>query len=98
MAEIHPDRERYEIIWKNVICKENYMKDSNGKIDRHKVAACYMIYIATVITMRFVKKIDDVEVFLAINETLSITIGLSLVRAFKSYLMLMNGNKITSVG
>ena len=117
MAETHPDRESYEIIWEMIIsreinnycsiyancielipnikeeiwnnyvllntyCKTNYMKSSEGKIDRHKVAACYMIAIATLRPMRFVKKIDKKNVHLAINETVAITVGLSLVRAF----------------
>ena len=76
-----------EEIWEkyvslNTYCKNNYMKSVEGKIDRHKVAACYMIAIAMLRPMRFVEKIDNKEVSLAINETLSITVGLSLVRAF----------------
>ncbi len=76
-----------EEIWEkyvslNTYCKTNYMKSPEGKIDRHKVAACYMIAIATLRPMRFVKKINDKEVPLAINEMLSITVGLSIVRAF----------------
>lgn len=40
-----------EEIWKKYVslnnyCKTNYMKSAEGKIDRHKVAACYMISIA----------------------------------------------------
>lgn len=66
----------------NTYCKNNYMKSSEGKIDRHKVAACYMIAIAMLRPMRFVEKINNNEVSLAINETLAITVGLSLVRAF----------------
>lgn len=76
-----------EEIWEkyvslNTYCKINYMKFPEGKIDRHKVAACYMIAIAMLRPMKFVKKIDNREVPLAINETLAITVGLSLVRAF----------------
>ncbi len=76
-----------EEIWEkyvslNTYCKNNYMKSVEGKIDRHKVAACYMIAIAMLRPMRFVEKIDNKEVSLAINETLAITVGLSLVRAF----------------
>lgn len=76
-----------EEIWEkyvslNTYCKTNYMKSPEGKIDRHKVAACYMIAIAMLRPMRFVEKIDNREVPLAINETLAITVGLSLVRAF----------------
>lgn len=76
-----------EEIWEkyvslNSYCKNNYMKSPDGKIDRHKVAACYMIAIAMLRPMRFVEKIDNKEVPLAINEMLAITVGLSLVRAF----------------
>ncbi|MCM1120558.1 MAG: hypothetical protein NC543_14495 [bacterium] len=66
----------------NTYCKTNYMKSPTEKIDRHKVAACYMIAIAMLRPMRFVEKINGQEVPLAINETLAITVGLSLVRAF----------------
>lgn len=66
----------------NTYCKTNYMKSPDGKIDRHKVAACYMIAIATLRPMRFVEKINNKEVSLAINEMLAITVGLSLLRAF----------------
>lgn len=66
----------------NNYCKANYMKSPEEKIDRHKVAACYMIAIAMLRPMRFVEKVDNQEIFLAINETLAITVGLSLVRAF----------------
>lgn len=83
--EFIPDMK--EEIWEkyvslNTYCKVNYMKFPEGRIDRHKVAACYMIAIALVKPMRFVEKIDHRKVPLAINETLAITIGLSLVRAF----------------
>lgn len=66
----------------NSYCKTTYMKDSQGKLDRHKVSACYMIAILNVRPMRFVKKIDNKGVPLAINETLAITVGLSLLRAY----------------
>ena len=57
------------------------MDNPNENIDRHKVAACYMIAIATTRPMRL-KKFRDETVPLAINETLAITVGLSIVRAF----------------
>ena len=63
----------------NQYCKVNYMKSSSGKIDRHKVAACYMIAISTVKPLRFEKKDDK---YYALNESLAITVGLSLIRAF----------------
>ena len=76
-----------EEIWEkyvslNTYCKNNYMKSPEGKIDRHKVAACYMIAITTLQPMKFIEKINGNKVPLAINETLAITVGLSIVRAF----------------
>lgn len=76
-----------EEIWKKYVslnnyCKTNYMKSAEGKIDRHKVAACYMISIASLRPMRFTNSFDNFEIYPAINETLAITVGLSLVRAF----------------
>lgn len=76
-----------EEIWQkyvslNSYCRQNYMMQTVEKLDRHKVAACYMIAIATLKPMRFVKKIDGKDVSLAINETLAITVGLSIVRAY----------------
>ena len=55
------------------------MKSAEGKIDRHKVAACYIIAIATVKPMRLIKKDERYN---AINETLALTVGFSLLRAF----------------
>lgn len=85
-----------EEIWKwyvylNNYCKINYMKSSEGKIDRHKVAACYMIAIVTLHPMIFVGEVDGQQVDIAINETLAITVGLSLVRAFA--IASINNNK-----
>lgn len=63
----------------NRYCKNNYMQDQRGKIDRHKVVACYMIAIASVKPMRFIKKHEK---YIAVNESLAITVGLSMLRAF----------------
>ncbi len=117
MREVHPDQSSYEIIWKEIICKEidnynsvyvgcldfipnvkdeiwkkyvelntycktNYMKSVDGKLDRHKVAACYMAAISILRPIRFIKKVDNKDVPLALNESLAITVGLSLLRAF----------------
>lgn len=76
-----------EEIWKkyvyyNTYCKVNYMKSSREKIDRHKVAACYMAAIVMAAPVKFVQQIDGENVELALNETLAISVGLSLVRAF----------------
>lgn len=78
-----------EEIWEkynslNKYCKVNYMKSPDGKIDRHKVAACYLIAISSVKPMRFVRKIQnsDKTLYFSLNEMLSITVALSLLRAF----------------
>ena len=63
----------------NRYCKDNYMKEAMGKIDRHKVAACYIIAIASVKPMRFIKKHEK---YIAVNESLAITVGFSILRAF----------------
>lgn len=63
----------------NRYCKDNYMQEAMGKIDRHKVAACYIIAIASVKPMRFIKKHEK---YIAVNESLAITVGFSILRAF----------------
>ncbi len=76
-----------EEIWEKYVflnnhCKINYMLSSDKKIDRHKIAACYMIAILLVSPLRFAKKVDNNEDALALNERLAITVGFSLVCAF----------------
>lgn len=93
--ELIPDIK--EEIWKkyvslNTYCRQNYMISSVEKLDRHKVAACYMIAIATLKPMRFVKKIDGKDVPLAINETLAITVALSIVRSYAMAAIMQNTN------
>lgn len=73
-----------EEVWEKYVqlnqhCKNNYMKEQNGKIDRHKVSACYIIAIASVKPMRFIKRQST---YIAINESLAITVGFSILRAF----------------
>ena len=91
--EIH----NYKLKYVNCIevipnAKEEIWKwSSEGKIDRHKVAACYMIAIVTLHPMIFIGEVDGQQVDIAINETLAITVGLSLVRAFA--IASINNNK-----
>ena len=67
----------------NKYCKENYMKDQRGKLDRHKVAACYIIAIATVKPMYFTIDYDDTdENYNIINELLALSVGFSVLRAY----------------
>lgn len=81
----------------NDYCKRNYMKSSDEKIDRHKVAACYMIAICSVQPM-FVREEykEKLGSTLAINETLAITVGLSVLRSFIIAAVRANKNDIYS--
>lgn len=83
--ELIPDAK--EEIWNsyaeiNNFVKTNYMNNRTQVLDRHKVAACYMAAVSMVRPMRFVKKIDNISIPLAINEQMAITVGLSIVRAY----------------
>lgn len=77
-----------EVIWErylhfNRYCKTTYMLNPAGKLDRHKVCACYMYAIvsANVLGCTLAEK-DTVAKYLTINEHLAITTGMSLLRAF----------------
>lgn len=77
-----------ELIWReyvkfNTHCKTNYMLDSQGRLDRHKVCACYMYAIikANTLSCRLAKSNTE-ESYLCLNEQLAITVGMSLLRAF----------------
>lgn len=77
-----------EAIWQEYVnfnqhCKRQYMQDPHGKIDRHKVCACYMYAImkANVMSCKLADS-DTEQSYLALNENLAITVGMSLLRAF----------------
>lgn len=77
-----------EAIWQEYLrfnqhCKQQYMEDINGKIDRHKVCACYMYAImkANVMSCKLAESNTE-QKYLALNENLAITVGMSLLRAF----------------
>lgn len=77
-----------EVIWQEYVnfnrhCKIQYMEDAGGKIDRHKVCACYMYAIvkANVMSCKLADS-DTEQSYLALNENLAITVGMSLLRAF----------------
>lgn len=77
-----------DVIWERYVyfnkhCKEMYMEDSTGKLDRHKVCACYMYAIvsAGVMSCKLADS-DTEESYLALNENLAITVGMSLLRGF----------------
>jgi hypothetical protein len=91
-----------EAIWQeymnfNQHCKLRYMVDAGGKIDRHKVCACYMYAIVKANTMSCKLADSDTEQsYLALNENLAITVGMSLLRAF--VLASIDSNEVLSIG
>lgn len=77
-----------EVIWQEYIkfnehCNLQYMQDVYGKLDRHKVCACYMYAIvkANVMSCKLADSNTE-KSYLALNENLAITVGMSLLRAF----------------
>ena len=76
-----------ELIWNeyvffNEFCKREYMKESDHRLDRHKVVACYMYAIEKAhvlfVTDALVQG-DPSNIML--NERLSFTVGMSLFRS-----------------
>ena len=75
-----------EEIWKNYCywnqhCKNQYMVYSDGKLDRHKVAACYLISIAIVRPLVVQDdSIIDSQFYDIANELLAISVAFSVLR------------------
>ncbi|MDE6421663.1 MAG: hypothetical protein K2K87_14245 [Lachnospiraceae bacterium] len=87
-SEVMVAHNAQEVIWQeyekfNRHCKMQYMADARGKLDRHKVCASYMFAIvkANVMSCRLADS-DTEQSYLALNENLAITVGMSLLRAF----------------
>lgn len=87
-AEVTVAHNAQEAIWQEYVqfnrhCKMRYMQDSQGRLDRHKVCACYMYAIvkAGVLSCRLADS-DTEKSYIALNENLAITVGMSLLRAF----------------
>lgn len=87
-AEVDVAHNAQDVIWQEYVrlnchCKEYYMRDVGGRLDRHKVCACYMYAIikASVLSCRLAEGNTE-QRYLALNENLAITVGLSLLRAF----------------
>ena len=84
--EIEISRYAKERIWDsyskwNQLCKERYMIDSNGRLDRHKVAACYLAAIETVRPMNFPHIADSDAAHNISNELLAISVAMSVLNA-----------------
>ena len=84
-ASITPDAK--ELIWEkytflNSCCKHEYMTDPEGRLDRHKVAACYLIAIARVEPVKFISAPKADDRYFVINEKIAISTAMSIVRAY----------------
>lgn len=63
--------------------KLTYMQDAGSKLDRHKVCACYMYAIIKSNTLCcHLADSDTEQSYLALNENLAITVGMSILCAF----------------
>lgn len=87
-SEITMSYNAQEAIWQEYVnfnkhAKLTYMQQADGKLDRHKVCACYMYAIikANVLDCRLAGS-DTERNYLALNENLAITVGMSVLRAF----------------
>lgn len=87
-SEIVVSHTAKETIWQEYVffnrhTKLTYMQDAGGKIDRHKVCACYMYAIikANILSCQLADS-DTEQSYLALNENLAITVGMSVLRAF----------------
>ncbi|MCM1060936.1 MAG: hypothetical protein NC452_11685 [Eubacterium sp.] len=58
------------------------MKKDISKIDRHKVAACYICAILKANPVKIKNKESDEEKFFVVIEQFAITVGLSILRSF----------------
>lgn len=87
-SEIAISHNAKEVIWQEYInfnkhAKLTYMQEAGGKLDRHKVCACYMYAIikANILSCHLADS-DTEQSYLALNENLAITVGMSVLRAF----------------
>lgn len=87
-SEIVVSHNAKEAIWQEYIsfnkhAKLTYMQDASGKLDRHKVCACYMYAIIKANTVGcYLADSDTEQSHMALNENLAITVGMSVLRAF----------------
>lgn len=65
-------------------CKDNYMRDPNKPVDRHKVSAAIMIAILKIepIKMNAALYQNDSEKKWLFNEKLAISVGMSILKSF----------------
>ena len=66
----------------NKHCRNVYMARGNTKLDRHKVAACYMIAILEADPFIITKSVESADTRIVATEHLAITVGLSLLKSF----------------
>ena len=82
------DNDAKEKVWEqyfvlNTLCKNHYMK-TNGKLDRHKVAACYLLAISMAKPIICSDEIlsDTPQYYFTFNERVALTTALSILVAY----------------
>ena len=86
LPQVYCSETAKEDIWKeytklNKYCKEQYMQDPEGRLDRHKVAACYMLAILKAYPLG-INFNPDQGILITLNEHLAIETGLSVLKTF----------------
>lgn len=66
----------------NMHCRETYMATGNKKLDRHKVAACYMFAILKTDPFIISKKDISEDMRIVATEHFAISVGLSILKSF----------------
>ena len=84
---VYIDENAKEVIWEkyadlNVCCKTEYMTAPEGRLDRHKVAACYLIAIVYAKPIKFIKLPLMEDMYFVSNEKVAISTAMSIVRAY----------------
>lgn len=88
-----------ETIWHNYVmlnakCKNTYMKSPDKKLDRHKVATCYLFAICLTEPILYDENIlsDDPDYYFTFNERIALTTALSILTAYIKETIQLNDN------
>ncbi len=80
--EIAYERVRFAYCCMNLHCSENYMMRPGNRLDRHKVAACYMLSIVAASPLDVNANVRQDKPELFFNERLAFTVGYSVLCSF----------------
>ena len=70
-----------QYVSENEKCR-TYMDDAVKNLDRHKVAACYMIALLIAEPFSFYNYAEEKNSFIVVTEQLAISVGLAILRSF----------------